>query len=137
MCRLPAERNSQISHRNIQRRVYSAESNFQIAHKNIQGLHRCGECKIAEYSEECFSDIEILTETWGCDCPREFEGYALLAELKPQKLRGVNKGRKSDGVIVLAKNHLKKHMKANILENFVFIEINKQILENFEKNYSS
>ena len=116
MCRLPAERN------------------FQIAHRNIQGLHRCGECKIAEYSKECLSDIEILTETWGCDCPKDFEGYALLAELKPQKQLGVKKGRKSGGVLVLAKSHLKKHVKVKILENFVCVEIDRGIIENFEKN---
>ena len=63
------------------------DRNFKIGYKNIQGLHRSNECKIAEYSAECFNDIEILTDTWGCGCVKEFDDYDLLVEIKHEKLQ--------------------------------------------------
>ena len=41
--------------------------NFTIGYKNIQGLHGKNGCKIEEYYTELYSDIEILSETWGCN----------------------------------------------------------------------
>ena len=48
-------------------------------------------CKIGEYTKECYNDIEILSETWGCDCAKEFEGYDLLVDIKPQQINGIKK----------------------------------------------
>ena len=39
--------------------------NFTIVYKNIQGLHGKNGCKIDQYYTELYSDIEILSETWG------------------------------------------------------------------------
>ena len=75
----------------------SADRTFKIGYKNIQGLHSGNECKIAECTNEFINDIEILSETWGCDCVKEFKGYDLLVEKKPQKLSGIKMGRKSGG----------------------------------------
>ena len=108
--------------------------NFKIGYKNIQGLHRSNECKIAEYSKECFNDTVILTETWGCDCVKEFDDYDLLVEIKPEKHQGVKKGRKSGGVIVLGKKYLKKFVKQKITANLVWLEVSKDVIKNTNKN---
>ena len=91
--------------------------------------------KIAECRKEFFNDIEILSETWGCTCDKDFDGYDLLAEIKTQKLIGVKKGRKSGGVIVLAKKYLRKLVIPKITANFVWLEISKHVIKNANKNF--
>ena len=108
--------------------------NFKIGYKNIQGLHYANECKIGECTKELFSDIEILSETWGCTCEKVFDGYDLLAEIKPKKYAGVKKGRKSGGTIVLGKKYLKNLVQAKETNNFVGVEISRELFENANKN---
>ena len=85
--------------------IAPSSHNFKIGYKNIQGLHSKNECKLDECKKELFNDIEILSETWGCECDKYFESYDLLGEKKPEKLKGITKGRKSGGVIVLGKKY--------------------------------
>ena len=85
-----------------------AGHNFKIGYKNIQGLHSGNDCKIEEYTKECFNDTGILSETWGCDCAKEFEGYDLLVEIKPQKIKGIKKRQEIRGSYRIGKKISKK-----------------------------
>ena len=49
--------------------------NFKIGFKNMKGLHDKNGCKIHECGREFYNDIEFLSETWGCPCEKQFEGY--------------------------------------------------------------
>ena len=73
--------------------------NFKIGYKNSQGLHNKNGCKLDDCSKEFTCDIEILSETWGCNCEKNtFENYDILAQVDPQKHKGTKKGRKSGGI---------------------------------------
>jgi exonuclease III len=109
--------------------------NFKIGYKNIQGLHNKNGCKIGECSKEFFNEIEIISETWGCNCDKKFDGYELIAESEPQKNPGVKKGRKSGGIIVLCKQGLQNIIKVlKISKNFIWVEISKNVIQNLENN---
>ena len=64
--------------------------NFKIGFKNIKGLHDKNGCKIHECGREFYNDIEFLSETWGCPCEKQFEGYDLIGETLPQKHENIN-----------------------------------------------
>ena len=52
--------------------------NFQglsVGYQNIHGLHDKIGCKVERLEIDLKHDIEIWTETWGCNCTFEFEGY--------------------------------------------------------------
>ena len=110
-------------------------SNFKIGYKNMQGLHNKNGCKINDCAKELYSDIEILSETWGCNCEKLFAGYDLVAQSEPVKNPGVRKGRKSGGIMVLCKKGLLRSIKVlKISKNFIWIEVYKNIMKNLEKN---
>ena len=109
--------------------------NFTIGYKNIQGLHGKNGCKIEEYYTELYSDIEILSETWGCNCEKVFEGYEILAQVVPQKRVETKKGRKSGGLLIIGKKYLKKFVHTIKINNsYIWIEICKNLIKNLEKN---
>ena len=83
-------------------------NNFKIGYKNIQGLHNKNGCKINDCAKELFNDIEVISETWGCNCVKMFAGYDIVAQSEPIKNTGVRKGRKSGGIIVLCKKRFIK-----------------------------
>ena len=82
--------------------------NFKIGYKNIRGLHGENGCKIGEYYTHLYSDIDILSETWGCNCEKVFEGYEILAQGDPQKRVEAKKGSKSGGLLIIGKKTFKK-----------------------------
>ena len=49
-------------------------------------------CKIGKCVNELYGDIEILSETWGCNCEKHFKGCEMIALTEPQKREGVKKG---------------------------------------------
>ena len=109
--------------------------NFSVGFQNIQGLHNAVGCKVNDLKESLSNDIEILAETWGCNCNVTYEGYTYVA-VKPQKHEGITRGRKSGGLIVLLKNYLSK--KFRILKssnNFIWIEIDKSVISNLRQNF--
>lgn len=109
--------------------------NFKIGYKNIQGLHNKNGCKIIECSNEFNCDIEIITETWGCNCEKLFKDYAIISETIPQKHDNIRKGRKSGGLIVLGKNSISKQVKVlKNSNNFIWLEVSKSIINNLQKN---
>ena len=89
----------------------STNRNFRIGYKNIEGLHGANGCKIDECVDEMYNDIEILSETWGCLCKKEFLGYEIIAQADTQKRSGVTKGRRSAGILVMGKIYLKHFVK--------------------------
>ena len=108
---------------------------FSIGFQNIQGMHNSSGCKINEIKEKLSDDIEILAETWGCDCNVSFENYTPHF-VSPQKHLGVKKGRKSGGFMVLIKNYLSKDIKIHkTSNNFVWIEVNKKFMKNLQNNF--
>ena len=109
-------------------------STLSVGFHNIHGMHNGNECKFNEIKSELSHDIEILAETWGCKCDLDFENY-VLETVNPQKHIGVKKGRESGGFIVLLKNHLGKEVKViKKSNNFVWIEISKEILSTPDEN---
>ena len=109
--------------------------NFKIGSLNIKGLHNSNGCKIQDVTNDLVSDIEILCETWGCKCEKQFDGYDVIAQSVPVKHRGVRSGRKSGGIIVLCRYELKRSIKVKkISKNFVWTEISKHLIHNLEKN---
>ena len=81
------------------------EHEFSIGFQNVQGMHDGGGCKINEIKNNLSNDIEILSETWGCNCDLSFESYTAHV-VASQKHQGVKKGRKSGGFVILLKNHV-------------------------------
>ena len=67
-------------------------STFKIGYKNMQGLHNRNGCKIVDCAKELSNDIEVLSETWGCNCEKIFEGYDIAAQSNPTKNPGIKKG---------------------------------------------
>ena len=109
--------------------------NFSVGFQNIEGMHGGMGCKINEIKAGLSNDIEILAETWGCNCDISFENY-IPHYVSPQKHQGVKKGRKSGGFYILIKKYLSKNFK--ILKksnNFVWIEINKECIKNLQENF--
>ena len=111
------------------------EHNFSCGYNNVQGLHDKNGCKIPEITKDFTNDIEIISETWGCNCEKHFPGYTIIAEQEPVKHAGVKKGRKSGGIIVLGKPDLVKNTKVlKISKNFIWCEISKNIMKGLQKN---
>ena len=103
---------------------------FSVGYQNIHGLHDNTGCKARSLENELKNDIEIWSEVWGCECELEFDDY-LFESIEPQKHFGVTKGRKSGGFIILAKKHLEKNFKiAKKSNNFVWIELSKNLIKN-------
>ena len=108
---------------------------FSVGFHNLQGLHSCSGCKINEIKGEICNDIEILAETWGCNCVIVLDNYT-IHKISPQKHQGVKKGRKSGGFIILIKNALLKDVKiVKTSNNFVWMEVNKKYIANLENNF--
>ena len=98
-------------------------------------MHNRNGCKIVDIKKEFVCDIEILCETWGCGCEKQFEGYDVIAHSKPVKHGGIRSGRKSGGIIVLYRNNLINFVKIKkISKFFVWTEISKTLIHNMEKN---
>ena len=111
------------------------EYNFSCGYNNVQGLHDKNGCKIPEITKDFTNDIEIISETWGCNCEKHFPGYTIIAEQEPVKHAGVKKGRKSGGIIVLGKPDLVKNTKVlKISKHFIWCEISKTIMKGLQKN---
>ena len=108
---------------------------FTVAFQNIGGMHDVIGCKADEISRNLSSDIEIIAEVWGCNCELHFEDYTPF-HVPPQKHLGVKKGRKSGGFFILIKNNLEKKVKVlKKSNNFVWIEVEKSTINNFQKNF--
>ena len=107
---------------------------FSIGFQNIHGLHGARGCKAIDLEKDLTNDIEIWCEIWGCDCELSFDEYN-LETIRPQKHLGVTKGRKSGGFIILTKKGIDKMFtivkKSN---NFVWIKISKNVVENVKEN---
>ena len=93
-------------------------------------------CKAKRLENELKHDIEIWSEVWGCDCTLKFENYAFEI-VEPQKHIGVKKGRKSGGFIILMKKYLNNKLVKFVKKsnNFIWIEISKNVIENLEDNF--
>ena len=114
---------------------HGIKHNFTVGYNNIQGLHDKNGCKIPEITKDLTNDIEILSETWGCNCEKNFAGYSIIAQQEPVKHAGVKKGRKSGGIIVLGKKGWDKCTKVlKISENFIWCEVDKKIMKGLENN---
>ena len=96
-------------------------------------MHGKNGCEIDEYSTHLYSDIEILSETWGWNCEKYFEGYEILAQVDPQKRREAKNGRKSGGLLLIGKKYFKKFVHTiKITNSFIWIEISKTLIKNLE-----
>ena len=94
-----------------------------------------GGCKLEDIESELTNDIEILVETWGCNCELSFDNY-IPHYVSPQKHQGVTRGRKSGGFIVLIKKYLRKDYKIlKSSNNFVWIEVDKKCIKNLNENF--
>ena len=108
---------------------------FSVGFHNVQGMHNGVGCKVNEIQKELTSDIEILTETWGCKCNVVFENY-ISHHVSPQKHTWSKKGRKSGGFTILYKTYLKNRIKVlKSSNNFVWIEVEKNIIQNLQENF--
>ena len=108
---------------------------FSIGFQNIEGLHDGVGCKINEIKPQLSNDIEILAETWGCNCEVSFDDY-IPHYVSPQKHHGVKKGRRSGGFLLLLKKYLSKNFKIlKSSNNFIWIEINKNCIKNLQENF--
>lgn len=111
------------------------QSNFKIGYKNVGGLHNNNGCKIPDLLTELNNDVEVISETWGCTCKKQFNGYRIVAESNPQKHEHVKKGRKSGGIIVLVKPFLANKIKVlKVANNFVWLEISKCVTTGLDRN---
>ena len=63
------------------------DHNFSVGFQNIQGMHGGMGCKVNEIKAGLTNDIEILAETWGCNCDISFENY-IPHHVSPQKHHG-------------------------------------------------
>ena len=109
--------------------------NFRVGFKNIKGLHDKNGCKIGDCSNEFSNDIEFVSETWGCPCEKQFNGYEMIAETLPQKHEDIKKGRKSGGLIALGKKGIIKQVKMKKKsKNFIWLEISRHLIPGLEKN---
>ena len=87
--------------------------NLLIGYHNVEGQHNAllG-CKLGGHIK-LLNDIEILAETWS-ECKKckniTIENYNLLKVIDPLKI-GSKKGRKSGGIHIYCKSHLKSHLK--------------------------
>ena len=109
--------------------------NFTVGYNNILGLHDKNGCKIPEITKDFTNDIEIISETWGCNCKINFAGYNIIAQQEPVKHAGVKKGRKSGGIIVLGKKGWDKCIKVlQISEHFIWCEVSKNVMKGLENN---
>ena len=98
--------------------------NLTKGYMNIGGLHdNVMGCKLS--NDLMNNDIEILSETCGnCAHYENVEGYTLLSKNEPQKVPGINKGRKSGGILIYCKNYLvKKIKKLKQTNHYVWLEI--------------
>ena len=84
------------------------ERKLSVGFQNIEGMHNGAGCKLEDIKADLTNDIEILVETWGCNCDVSFDNYT-PHYVSPQKHKGITKGRKSGGFIVLLKNHLRRN----------------------------
>ena len=109
--------------------------NFSVGYQNIHGLHDQLGCKAKRLECELRHDIEILSEIWGCNCKLDFGEYEYEI-IEPQKHAGVKKGRKSGGFIILIKKHIDRKLIKffKISNNFVWIEVSKNLIENLNEN---
>ena len=73
------------------------EHKFSVGFRNIEGMHDGTGYKISEIKSGLSCDIEILVETWGCDCEGLYDDY-IPYYVSPQKHQGVKKGRRSGGI---------------------------------------
>ena len=110
-------------------------SNFSVGYQNIHGLHDSIGCKAGRLENELKNDIEIWSEVWGCECKIKFDDYDCEI-IEPQKHISTKKGRKSGGLIILTKKTLKNNFKiAKKSNNFVWIEISRNLIENALENF--
>ena len=83
--------------------------------------------KINVIKEALCNDIEILAETWGCNCNVTYEGYTPVVA-NSQKRNRFTTGTKSGGFLILLKNDLSKNFKILKTSNtFIWIEIDKSM----------
>ena len=114
--------------------IMIGDHNFSVGFQNIEGLHGGTGCKVNEILQGLSNDVEILVETWGCNCDIVFEKY-IPHHISPQKHPGVTKGRKSDGFVILFKKYLLKNYKIlKMSNNFVWIEISKNCIKILQEN---
>ena len=111
--------------------------NLSIGYHNIEGKHNnlLG-CKLLGYIN-LINDIEILAETWS-ECKNckniKVPNYALIKVIAPQK-KGGKKGRKSGGIHIYCKAHLKTHLKVIRTSNTcVWFQIDKKLFHNINVN---
>ena len=108
---------------------------FSVGFHNIQGARSSTGCKMNGINDDIFNNIEILTETWGCNCELVFRNYT-VHKVSPQKHYGVKKGRKSGGFIILLRNYLSKNVKiVKTTNNFAWMEVNKKYIANLQNNF--
>ena len=115
----------------------SININLSIGYHNVEGQHNAllG-CKLISHIN-LLNDIEILTETWS-ECKKckniTIENYELLKVIEPLK-KGSKKGRKSGGIHIYCKSHLKPHLKIVKTSNhYIWFEVNKNIFDNINRN---
>ena len=108
----------------------SKSINLSISYHNIEGQHSSllG-CKLHGHIN-LINDIEILSETWSnCkNCKNiTIEDYELLKIIDPLK-KGSNKGRKSGGMHIYCKSHIKPYLKIIKTSNsYIWLEIDKKL----------
>ncbi len=109
--------------------------NLSIGFLNIGGINdTLLGCKLKQLNNILKCDIEVLAETWGdCKC-YDIEGYNFY-KTETRKDLLIKKGRSSGGVIIYYKKYLEKLI-SNIKQtpNYIWIELNKKIFHNLDKN---
>ena len=112
--------------------------NLSIGYHNIEGQHDSTlGCKLLN-QVNMINDIEIFSEMWS-DCIKckkiSIENYTLLEVIEPMKKRGCGKGRKSGGIHIFCKSHLKPHIKIKKSSKYYsWLEIDKNLFHNLSKN---
>ena len=115
----------------------SININLTIGYHNIEGQHNTllG-CKLGNYIK-LINDIEILAETWSvCNKCKNItiENYHLLKVIDPLKY-GRIKGRKSGGIHIYCKSHLKPHLKiTKTSTHYIWFEVSKNFFEKINSN---